>query len=182
MSVRKISHAISVYDLEAIRAHNFKHIERVGRIQVGDAPVSILFSPDGRWLYSTSEVAEKSWGWPKEADGRPQGAIVVADLSKAQMAATDAVVARIPAGSQPVRMSMSPDGSKIYVSARANNTLLVFDSEKTSGTDPSHARIATVPVGVAPVPVAVVANGRYAFVGNSNRFGVDAASPSTRSR
>jgi len=44
-----------------------------------------------------------------------------------------------------------------------------FDTAKLVA-DPEHARLAMVPVGAAPVPVAVIDGGRKVVAGNSNRF------------
>jgi DNA-binding beta-propeller fold protein YncE len=55
------------------------------------------------------------------------------------------------------------------VTARNSNALLVFDTDKLR-SDPGHARIASIPVGTAPVGVAVVDSGRKVIVTNSNRF------------
>jgi DNA-binding beta-propeller fold protein YncE len=55
------------------------------------------------------------------------------------------------------------------VTARNSNALLVFDTDKLR-SDPGHARIASIPVGTAPVGIAVVDSGRKVIVTNSNRF------------
>ncbi len=56
------------------------------------------------------------------------------------------------------------------MTARASDALLVFDS-RALVSDPNHALIATVPVGNAPVGVAVIDQGRRIVVANSGRFG-----------
>ena len=55
------------------------------------------------------------------------------------------------------------------MTARNSNELLVFDTAKLLA-DPAHARIATVPVGTAPVGVALFEGGAKMIVANSNRF------------
>jgi DNA-binding beta-propeller fold protein YncE len=50
--------------------------------------------------------------------------------------------------------------------------LLSFDTTKLV-SNPDHARLGMTQVGTAPVPVAVVNDGRSVIVGNSNRFDAD---------
>src|SRR5262249_53865948 len=84
---------------------------------------------------------------------------------------SNAVVARAPAGCHPVRLALSAKGDLAFVTARKSNALLAFDTAKLLA-DSTHARIATVPVGTAPVGIAVGhAGGRaVVVVANSNRF------------
>jgi DNA-binding beta-propeller fold protein YncE len=76
----------------------------------------------------------------------------------------------VPAGCSPVRAEIAPDGDSLYVTARGSNALLLFDTERLM-TDPEHALIDRVPVGTAPVGLAVVDTGRSVIVTNSSRFG-----------
>jgi DNA-binding beta-propeller fold protein YncE len=171
---------ISVIDFERVRTHGFDARAVIGRIPVGLAPIALTFSPDGRWLYTTSEEASPNWNWPatlkpehagpKQANTRvPAGAVVVVDVARARTDPAHSVIARVPAGSSPVRMAISPDGGRVYVTARGENALLVFDTAKLR-SDPDHALLARETVGAAPVPVAVIQEGKTVVVGNSNRF------------
>jgi len=173
-------HSITVIDLERARGSGYKAGAIVGRIPAGNAPIALTFSPDGKWLYTTSEVALPDWNWPKacKPEGsdpaksrivNPQGAVIVVDVARAGTAPAQAVAARIPAGCSPVRLAISPGGERIYVTARNNDAVLAFDTAKFL-SDPGHARVGNVPVGSAPVPVAVIDDGRKVVVGNSNRF------------
>ena len=56
------------------------------------------------------------------------------------------------------------------MTARSSGELLAFDTRKLR-EDPMGALLGRVPVGVAPVGVAVVENGAKLVVANSNRFG-----------
>ena len=174
------SRSITVVDLERARANGYKAAAIVGKIPVGNAPIALTFSPDGKWLYTTSEGALPEWQWPKAckpeggdpakaAVSNPEGAVIVVDVARARTDPAHAVAARIPAGCSPVRMAISPGGERIYVTARNSNAVLTFDTAKLVA-DPEHARLAMVPVGAAPVPVAVIDGGRKIVVGNSNRF------------
>jgi DNA-binding beta-propeller fold protein YncE len=169
------SATITVYDFVGI--FTGKGIKPIGEIRTGDAPVGLAFSPDGKFLYSTSQVASASGGC-SENGGRSHGpgALMVIDVAKAAIAPSESVLARVTAGCSPVRVALSSDGARAYVTARGQNMLLAFDTARLL-TDPDHALVAQVPVGTAPVGVAA-ANGKV-FVTNSNRFkGGDAQSVS----
>lgn len=104
--------------------------------------------------------------------------MIVVDVGKARADPAHSVAARVPAGCSPVRMAISPDGARIYVTARNSDALLEFDSARLV-SDPAHARIGSAPVGSAPVPVAVVDGGKKIVVGNSNRFARSPTDPQT---
>jgi DNA-binding beta-propeller fold protein YncE len=186
------SRTITVIDLARVRSGGFDARAVIGKIPVGEAPIALTLSPDGRWLYTTSEGALPDWGWPstEKPEGRldsnqpyalePPGAVVVVNVAKARVDPAHSVVARVPAGGSPVRMTISSDGQRIYVTARGSNAVLVFDADKLI-SDSAHARLATVTVGSSPVPLALIQDGKTLVVGNSNRFGADAAKPQTLS-
>ncbi|HQR37434.1 MAG TPA: beta-propeller fold lactonase family protein [Blastocatellia bacterium] len=174
---------ITVINLQKARADGFNASAIVGKIPVGIAPIALTFSPDGRWLYTTSQVAPKSYGWPvdcKPEGGdpatatpqKPQGAVIVVDVARAQTDPANAVIARAPSGCNPVRLAISPGGERVYVTARNSNALLAFDAAKLR-TDSEHALIGKVAVGTSPVGVAVVNDGKQVLVTNSNRFSSD---------
>jgi DNA-binding beta-propeller fold protein YncE len=168
---------IAVIDFGRFAAQGFRGDALVGRIPVGSSPVALAFSADQRLLYTTSEVAADSWGWPKTVlhenppTGRKdaEGAVVVIDVAKARLSPASSVVSRVPAGGSPVRLALSPRGDRLYVSARNSDALLVFDTANLV-SDPAHSRLASARVGASPVPVALLADGQLAVVGNSDRF------------
>ena len=80
-----------------------------------------------------------------------------------------AVIHVVPAGCNPVRLVLSPDGKIAYVAARGDHRLLAFDASKLI-RDPARAALGSVPVGTAPVGVAAFADGRRVIVTSSNRF------------
>lgn len=171
---------ITVINLEKARAEGFKDSAKVGKIPVGDAPIALTFSPDERWLYTTSQAAPKSFNWPIacKPEGQdpatakvqyPEGAIIVVDVTRAKTEPANSVVSKVPAGCSPVRMASSPNGDRVFVTARNSNALLAFETTALR-TDIEHARIGTVPVGTSPVGVAVANDGKLVFVTNSNRF------------
>ncbi len=171
--------SLTVVDLEQTRAQSYKTAAVIGAIPTGTAPIALVFSPDGKWLYTSAQVAAPDWNWPKACKAQqdfsanpalvlPQGAIVVVDVARASRDPANSVVARVPAGCAPVRLALSPDGDRIYATARNQNSVLAFDTSKLL-TD---AKPAVAQVGMSPVPVAVFDSGHKIIVGNSNRFGV----------
>ena len=171
---------ITVINLEKARSEGFKDNAKVGKIPTGAAPIALTFSPDERWLYTTSQSAPKSFNWPiackpegqDPATAKPQypeGAIIVVDVNRAKTDPAGSVVSKVPAGCSPVRMAISPGGDRVFVTARNSNALLAFDTTALR-TDVEHARVGQVPVGAAPVGVAVANEGKLVFVTNSNRF------------
>jgi DNA-binding beta-propeller fold protein YncE len=176
--------AVTVIDLVKARAEGFKASAIVGRVPVGDAPIALTFSPDGRRLYTTSQIAPEAYKWPIECKPEgapdpskvearyPQGAIIVVDVERARRDPANSVAAKVPAGCSPVRLAITPGGERVFVTARNSNALLGFDTAKFAD-DPTHALIGTVPVGTSPVGVAVVNEGKLVLVTNSNRFSKD---------
>jgi YVTN family beta-propeller protein len=180
---------ITVIDLAAARAANFKDIKILGAVPASLGPIALTFSPDGRYLYVTTQQADDNDHWPVACKPQgedpttsmpedPEGAILVVDVTRAESDPAHSVVAKIPAGCSPVRLALSPDGTRAYVTARGDNALHVFDTAKLTA-DPDHARIASVPTGIAPVGVVVVDGGRKIVVANSNRFGPGPAASQT---
>jgi len=174
---------VVVVNMERVRAGRFADDAVIGKLDVGNAPLS----PDGRYLYTTSEVSLAGWKWPDvcrpenaaapggRGRGRVsppyhgQGAIIVFDVALALTDPSRAAVSRVAAGCGTVRLALSPDGGTAYVSARADNSLLAFDAHRLV-TDSAHALLGKVEVGDAPVGVAVVDDGARIVVTNSNRF------------
>ena len=183
--------AITVINLEKARAEGFKETAIVGKISVGVAPIALTFSPDGKWLYTTSQSAPKSLNWPiackpEGADSAtakeqyPQGAIIVVDVGRARTDPAHSIVSNVPAGCSPVRLAISPGGDRVYVTARNSNALLAF-ATNAMRNDAEHAQVGKVPVGSAPVGVAVVNDGKLVLVTNSNRFSSDQTARQTLS-
>ncbi len=147
----------------------------VGRIPAAAAPVGEAVSPDGRWLYVTSEVtglpAQRgrvtSRGCPGDPDSLP-GAVRAIGIGAAEHDPPTAVRATAGAGASPVRVALSPGAKVAWVTARGSDALLGFATSRlTAGRS---ALIADVGVGSAPVGVVLVDGGRLAVVADSNRF------------
>jgi len=175
--------SITVINLEKARAQGFSDNAMVGKVPVGNAPIALTFSPDEKWLYTTSQAAPKSLGWPItcKPEGQdpaiakpeyPSGAVIVIDVERAKYDPAKSVFSSVPAGCNPVRMAISPAGDRVYVTARNSNAILAFDTNALRN-DKARALIGTVPVGTAPVGVVVVNDGQFVIVSNSNRFSND---------
>ncbi|WP_158824238.1 YncE family protein [Granulicella sp. S156] len=169
--------------------------EPLAHIRTPNATPGVAISPDGLRVYAVGEVVRPDvaqllagHGVPElEREGcvqgradraMPNGALYVIDVAKAT-ALTSAstpqeirasVVAAEDAGCSPVRESVSPDGATLYVTARGDNRVLVFDT-KALETDRSHAFLRAIPTsGEAPVGLRVFNGGKSLLVANSNRF------------
>ncbi len=179
--------AVVAVSLDRVRAGKISDEAVISKLDVGNAPIAVTLSPDGRYLYTTSEASLAAWKWPEVCEpenaaaagrgrGRAvpppyhgQGAIIVFDAALALTDPSHAAVSRVAAGCGTVRLVLSPDGNTAYVSARADNSLLAFDAHRLV-TDTARARLGKVEVGVAPVGIAVVDSGARIVVTNSNRF------------
>lgn len=133
----------------------------VGTIPVGPAPVGLAVSPDGKWLYSTSEGGGSLGG--------DQGSLRVIEVARAESDPPASVIATVDAGCEPVRVVTANDGRTIWVTARASDALLAY-SASTLRSEPTHALIAELQVGEAPVGLTVARGGSRIVVADSNRF------------
>ena len=97
------------------------------------------------------------------------GLITVIDLHRAESDPVHSVVASAAAGCSPVRVVVSADGTVVWVSARGSNAVIAFDAAGLR-TGSTHARLAEVAVGPAPVALSFIDSGRYLVVTDSNRF------------
>jgi DNA-binding beta-propeller fold protein YncE len=159
---------IAAFDLHTAIVNRFRRSGFKGMIPVGTAPVGMAISPDGRWLYATSELAVR-------ASRNGYGTLSVIDLRRAQTRPSKAVIATAAAGCSPVRVAISPDGRTVWVTARESNVLLGFSAARLM-SDPRHAIVAQVTVGQSPVGLALVNGGRRIVVADSNRFRAAGAS------
>jgi DNA-binding beta-propeller fold protein YncE len=161
--------SIAVYNLHRALAKGFGAGDLVGTIPVGVAPVGLAVSPDGRWLYATSETARNA-----PVSATTAGTLTVIDLRRAETDPAASVVGTVDAGCSPVRVITSANGSVVWVTARGSDRLLGFSAARLR-TDPTHSMIASVEVGEAPVGLALVDGGSKIVVADSNRFGAQGA-------
>lgn len=154
---------MAVFDLGKALAQGFGPQDFVGTVPLGEAPVGMAVSPDGRWIYATSEGA-------LGLRGAGDGTLSVINLAKAETDPDHAVAATVMAGCSPVRVIAAQDGQTVWVTARGSNTLLGFSSSALIA-NPSHALVARVQVGEAPVGLAMIRSDTRIVVADSARFG-----------
>jgi len=151
---------LSVFDLETALEHGFSaQGVAVGIVSLAYGADGSAISPDGQQLYVTTFGASG-----------PHGQLWVIDTARAESGADgSAVLAHAPAGCEPLRVAVSPDGRTAWVTALQSNALLAFSTANLEA-DPSKALKAVVRVGSEPVGLLLVDGGRVALVANSNRF------------
>jgi len=154
---------VAVYNLQAAAASHFHGSQLIGSIPTGVAPVGLTVSPDGRWLYVTSEAAARGRG-PSS-----QGTVTAVSIPEAIRNPARSVVATVSAGCGPVRITTIDDGSVVLVTARESDELLAFAAGRLTAGSP-HALIAATRVGEAPAGLARADGGALAVVADSNRF------------
>lgn len=160
---------IAVYRLSKAIADHFKRSFYVGSIPTGVAPVGLEVSSDGRWLYSTSELARER---PASSGEPGSGILSVISVAEAGREPGHSIVATVSAECSPVRVALSPDGSVAWVTARESDELLAFSTSRLIHHQ-KDALLAAVRVGEAPVGLVLVDGGRYVVVADSNRFDQD---------
>jgi len=179
---------ITVVDLAKAREVQYSRRAIVGDIDVANAPIALNLSNDGKFLFTTTEEGRRSFGWPNvcRPEGSPQGtkpnhlpgAIFAIDVAKAESNPRDAIVAKIPGGCAPVRMSLSADGLTAWVSNRGANSVSPISTSKLLAGDQT-ALGAPIAVGSNPVAIAATRDGKYVLVGNTNRFGAGGTAAGT---
>lgn len=152
------SDQLSVFDVESALANGFTPGDAVGRVLLSAGPVGIAVSPDGRSVYVTTEGSS----------GGP-GFLWLLDEHIASKDPDAAIVNHAGAGCNPVRVALSPSGDMAWITARASNALIGFNTADLR-TQPSRAVKAVVRVGLEPVGLALYDDGGYAVVANSARF------------
>ena len=160
----EISDSLAVFDLQKALSGGFGPSDFVGTVPLGIAPVGLAVSPDGRWIYATSQTGKGG-----TSTGRGTGTLTAINLRRAETKPAAAASATVPAGCSPVRVITSADGSVLWVTARGSNAVLGFSAPRLQA-DPRHALLAQVHVGEAPVGLALADDGRRLVVADSNRF------------
>ena len=151
-------------------------------IPVGREPEGVGITPDGKQFYVTCEsggeifvidtASYKVAGHftvpvrPRSVDFLPDGSIgFIPSESKGQLNIIDTATPKLlqsvdlPAGSRPMKVKVSLDGSRVYVSDGRAGTVTVLDSH-------SYAVLATIKVGARPWGVALSPDGKYLFTAN----------------
>jgi DNA-binding beta-propeller fold protein YncE len=169
--------------------------EAIAQLPTPRATPGITLSPDGTRLYAVDEILAKDLperlpgndipqlqhGNCVQAPGGPanaNGGLFVIDVAKAAAPPTDyspqherdATLRLVNAGCSPVREAISSDGRTVYVTARGDDNVLVFDAAALEH-DPEHAFLRSLLTnGQAPVGLGLFDHDRKLLVANSNRF------------
>jgi 6-phosphogluconolactonase (cycloisomerase 2 family) len=159
---------VAVYDLEAAIADHFARSSYVGSVPLGQSVVGSAVSPDGRYLYVTSELAAGQNSLTKP------GTLSVIDIERAEADPAHSVTSTVSAGCQPVRVVVSSDGRTVWVTARASDALLAFSAAELVRS-PALALRAAVRVGEAPVGLTLARDDTRLVIADSNRFGAPGA-------
>jgi DNA-binding beta-propeller fold protein YncE len=128
------SDKIAVFNLQKALASHFRTAGFVGDVPAGVAPVGLAVSPNGGWLYSTSELKSFSelrrapHSGPQSLDLGGQGTLAVISVRKAETDPAHAIVSTVTAGCSPVRVITSTSGGTVWMTARGSDALLAFSS------------------------------------------------------
>ncbi len=149
---------MAVFNLAKALSAGFGPADLVGFVPLNVQPVGIGVSPDGKWLYVTS--FEKTAG-PMPAPGT----LSVVSLPGAETDPATAVKAVVDAGCSPARV-ISRAGI-VWVTARDSNSLIAFSAARLL-SDPKHALLAKVTVGLSPIGEAFIDGGKRIVVADTN--------------
>src|SRR6266851_3360727 len=160
----QFANKVGVFNLgKALRFKNFAGAY-MGSLNVGNQPVGVMVSPDGKTLYATNFV-QNSPVVP--------GKLTVIDIAKltsqnlAQNHLNSAIVGTVPAGCNPARIAVTPDSKTVWVTARQSNSLLGYSASRLR-TDAANALIAKVHVGQWPIGLILVNGGSRIVVSDND--------------
>jgi len=169
--------------------------ETLAHVPTPNVTPGVTVSPDGSRIYTVAEVVtpeiaaqlpghgvaeQERQGCVQRSTDKPRsnGVLYVIDVAKATALngestpqdAKGAVITAVDSGCSPVREAVSADGATVYVTARGDNHVLVFD-RKALETDRDHAFLRSIPTGgEAPVGLRLFEGDKALLVANSNRF------------
>ena len=171
--------------------------EAVAQLPTPLATAGILLSPDATRLYALDDVLAKDLPERLPGNDTPElhhgncmqdagsapntnGGLFIIDAVKASAPPTDyspqherdATLHLLNAGCSPVREVLSSDGRTLYVSARGDDSVLVFDAAALEH-DPDRAFLRSIETnGIAPVGLGLFDHDRKLLVANSNQFSI----------
>jgi YVTN family beta-propeller protein len=151
-------------------------------IPVGREPEGVGVTPDGKQFYVTCETGGDVFAIdtstykvighftvpvrPRSVDFLSNAPIgFIPSESKGQLNVIDTATPKLlktidlPAGSRPMRVRVSPDSSRVYVSDGRAGTVSVIDAQ-------TYAVLASVKVGTRPWGIALSPDGKYLFSAN----------------
>lgn len=171
------------------------HPETVAHIPVTRTTPGITLSPDGTRLFAVAEMEPPNVGdklpgsdnkqlrhdgcvQAQSGRGMPNGALFEMNVTRMSGWKPGIEMPEIRAaragwtnsGCSPVREAVNAGGTLVYVTARGDNKVLVFDIRKLE-TDPNHAFVRAFDSGgEAPVGLKLFDDSKKLLVANSNRF------------
>ena len=157
------SDQMAVFNLKKAESNGFEASDLIGYVPLGIAPVGMAISPNGGYLYVTSEAVTPTG---------EEGTLSTIDLRRAEHDPSRSVISTVWAGCSPVRVVATR--SDVYVTARGSDDLIAFSAADLV-SNPTTAMIGQVQVGEAPVGLALVRQDKRIVVADSNRFSVGAA-------
>jgi YVTN family beta-propeller protein len=151
-------------------------------VPVGQEPEGVTTTPDGKQFYVTCEaggdiyvVDTSSYSAVAhfKVNGRPRsvaflsggGIGFIPSESVGELNVIDSLNAKVlktitlPAGSRPMRVKLSPDETRLYVSNGRAGTISVFDTH-------SYQLLETIKVGTRPWGIGVSPDGKFLFSAN----------------
>ena len=151
-------------------------------IPVGQEPEGVTTTPDGKQFYVTCEAGGDIYvidahsysavshfkvnGRPRSVAFLSSGGIgFIPSESAGELNVIDSVHAtvlktiQLPSGSRPMRVKLSPDEKRLYVSNGRAGTISVFDSH-------SYELMDTIRVGARPWGIAISPDGKFLFSAN----------------
>jgi YVTN family beta-propeller protein len=151
-------------------------------VPVGQEPEGVTTTPDGRQFYVTCEAGGDIYVIDTgsysavahfKVNGRPRsvaflsggGIGFIPSESVGELNVIDSLNAKVlktialPAGSRPMRVKLSPDESRLYVSNGRAGTISVFDTH-------SYELLDTIKVGTRPWGIGVSPDGKFLFSAN----------------
>ena len=142
------------------------------RVPVSGRPRGMAFSPDHATLYvalsatAASDDEDEAAELPDPAAKSRAEGVAVIDIASAK------VVRALPAGEDPIRVAVSPDGRTLFVADQADNSLTAIAADGKGR--PHTISVCDTPEGVAPSAdgntlfVACVDSDRVAMVGTDD--------------
>jgi YVTN family beta-propeller protein len=151
-------------------------------IPVGQEPEGVTTTPDGKQFYVTCEAGGDIYVIDAHSysavthfkvNGRPRsvaflsagGIGFIPSESAGELNIIDSVHAKVlktitlPLGSRPMRVKLSPDEKRLYVSNGRAGTVSVFDSH-------SYELLDTIKVGARPWGIGISPDGKFLFAAN----------------
>jgi DNA-binding beta-propeller fold protein YncE len=159
------SNELAVFNLKRALAHGFGPSDLIGTVPLGVAPVGVTITPNGRFLYVTSESSKA---------GQTEGTLTTIDLKRAERTPAHSIISTVLAGCSLVRVVATK--TSVFVTARESDALLEFSAHDLV-SDPKAALMVELQIGEAPVDLALVDNDHTLVVADSDRFGAVGAHP-----